>query len=69
MEDCAKKQKNITEECRSNLQDIAYRARERGIKVIDEQLWEKENGRWRLTPQGFLVSNAVIVRVLEALSL
>ena len=24
---------------------------------------------WRLTPQGFLVSNAVIVRVLEALSL
>ena len=41
MEDCAKKQKNITEECRSNLQDIAYRARERGIKVIDEQLWEK----------------------------
>lgn len=27
------------------------------------------NSRWRLTPQGFLVSNAVIVRVLEALSL
>lgn len=27
------------------------------------------NGRWRLTPRGFLVSNAVIVRVLEALSL
>ena len=27
------------------------------------------NGRWRLTPQGFLVSNAVIVRVLEALAL
>ncbi len=25
--------------------------------------------RWRLTPQGFLVSNALIVRVLEALSL
>ena len=32
-------------------------------------LAEKENGRWHLTPQGFLVSNAVIVRVLEALSL
>ena len=32
-------------------------------------LAKKENGRWRLTPQGFLVSNAVIVRVLEALSL
>ena len=32
-------------------------------------LSQKENGRWRLTPQGFLVSNAVIVRVLEALSL
>ena len=32
-------------------------------------LSKKENGRWRLTPQGFLVSNAVIVRVLEALSL
>ena len=32
-------------------------------------LAQKKNGRWRLTPQGFLVSNAVIVRVLEALSL
>ena len=32
-------------------------------------LSRKENGRWRLTPQGFLVSNAVIVRVLEALTL
>lgn len=32
-------------------------------------LSQKENGRWRLTPQGFLVSNAVIVRVLEELSL
>lgn len=32
-------------------------------------LSQKENGHWRLTPQGFLVSNAVIVRVLEALSL
>ena len=32
-------------------------------------LSQKENGRWHLTPQGFLVSNAVIVRVLEALSL
>ena len=32
-------------------------------------LAQRENGRWRLTPQGFLVSNAVIVRVLEALSL
>ena len=32
-------------------------------------LAQKENGCWHLTPQGFLVSNAVIVRVLEALSL
>ena len=32
-------------------------------------LARRENGRWHLTPQGFLVSNAVIVRVLEALSL
>lgn len=32
-------------------------------------LAQRENGRWHLTPQGFLVSNAVIVRVLEALSL
>ena len=29
-------------------------------------LAEKSGGRWRLTPQGFLVSNAVISRVLDA---
>lgn len=27
------------------------------------------DGRWRLTPQGFLVSNAIIVQVLEAMGL
>ena len=62
MEDCAKKQKkNITEECRSNLQDIAYRSKERGIKVIDEQLWEKENGRWQLVMK-VMVKMAVSLR-------
>lgn len=32
-------------------------------------LAQEADGRWHLTPQGFLVSNAVIVRVLEALEL
>ena len=27
----------------------------------------EKNGRWRLTPEGFLVSNGVILRVLDAL--
>ena len=30
-------------------------------------LAEKDGGRWHLTPQGFLVSNAVISRVLDAI--
>ena len=30
-------------------------------------LAEQDRGRWRLTPQGFLVSNAVISRVLDAI--
>lgn len=32
-------------------------------------LAERDGARWHLTPRGFLVSNAVIVRVLEALAL
>ena len=38
-------------------------------KLAKQDLCKNVSGRWRLTPQGFLVSNAVIVRVLEALSL
>lgn len=32
-------------------------------------LAEQADGRWRLTPRGFLVSNAIILRVQEALDL
>ena len=39
------------------------------VECAHHGLSQKENGRWRLTPQGFLVSNAVIVRTLEALAL
>ncbi len=46
---------------------------ERAEQVLREcaqhGLAERTGARWRLTPQGFLVSNAVIVRVLEALGL
>ena len=27
---------------------------------------KEENGRWRLTPKGFMVSNSILVQLLEA---
>ena len=48
-----------------------------GLAGAEDVLWEcaahglakQKDGRWRLTPQGFLVSNAIILQVQEALGL
>ena len=31
-----------------------------------QELAIQDNGRWRLTPRGFLMSNAILVELLEA---
>jgi oxygen-independent coproporphyrinogen-3 oxidase len=38
-------------------------------RLEGEGLCQKREGRWALTPRGYLVSNAVIVQVLEKLGL
>ena len=35
-------------------------------KYAKERLAKEENGRWRLTPKGFMVSNSIILQLLEA---
>ena len=37
---------------------LMYQERELAVK--------EENGRWRLTPRGFMVSNSIILQLLEA---
>lgn len=51
MEDCAKEDRDISTEQKGELQELRYRAKERGIRVTREHLWEKENGKWQLEMQ------------------
>lgn len=39
------------------------------LECVTHGLAEQTGGRWRLTPRGFLVSNAIILRVQEVLGL
>ena len=49
---------------------LPFAAAEAELRVCASHGLAVQNGeRWRLTPQGFLLSNAIIVRVLEAMAL
>lgn len=48
--------------------DVDFAAAEAVLRACAaHDLAEKDGGRWHLTPRGFLVSNAVIARVLDAI--
>lgn len=65
MEDCAKKEKDISYDMKSRLADLKYRAKERGIRVKDATLWEKEDGRWRLAVEASAVNGCIATRELS----
>lgn len=48
MEDCARENRDIGQENKRSLSELGYRIRERGFKLHDVRLYEKENGRWSL---------------------
>lgn len=48
MEDCAKTGKDISDTLRTPLQELKFKAKERGIRIVRQRLWEKEDGRWQL---------------------
>lgn len=48
MEDCAKTGEDISESAKEELQDLKFYAKERGIRIMRQSLWEKEDGRWQL---------------------
>ncbi len=49
MEDCASETVEITQESRSFLAEVKYRAKERGVTLKNQHLYENKEKRWRLT--------------------
>lgn len=46
---------------------LPFKPMERGLQIFEKQgLAVREEGRWRLTPKGFLLSNQIIGAMLEA---
>lgn len=48
MEDCAKTGEDISNKVRTPLQELKFKAKERGIRIVRQHLWEKEDSRWQL---------------------
>lgn len=65
MEDCAKKEENISRRMQSYLTDLKYFARERGIRVKNASLWEKEDGRWSLSMEAAAINGCIAARELS----
>ncbi|MGN0342413.1 MAG: SpoIIE family protein phosphatase [Roseburia sp.] len=65
MEDCARKEQNISRQMHNYLGDLKYRAKERGIRVKDATLWEKEDGRWRLCVDACTSNGCIATRELS----
>lgn len=48
MEDCARENKEVTRERRKELSELAYRAKERGLRMHEMKVFEKPDGRLQL---------------------
>lgn len=64
MEDCARSDEDISRENRGQLQDLTFRAKERGIRVLESHLWRKEGGRHQLVMQVMVKDGCVTTKEL-----
>lgn len=64
MEDCAKENREITEERKKELSELAYRAKERGLLLTDLKVFEKPDGRLQLILLASTKNGCVPVREL-----
>ena len=53
MEDCASETADITQESRRFLAEVKYRAKERGVTLKNQHLYENKQKRWRFTCEAY----------------
>ncbi len=60
MKDCANETMEITQENHPLLAEVKYRARERGVIVLKQHLYENKNKRWRFTCEAYAKNGSCI---------
>lgn len=64
MQDCARKEQDISDRMQSYLKELKFKAKERGIYVQDCTLLEKEDGRWKLRVKASVRNGCIATREL-----
>lgn len=64
MEDCARSDEDISSQKKTQIQELVYRAKERGIRIMEPRLWQKEGERYQLVMQVMVKDGCVTTKEL-----